>query len=327
MRAKESAAMNIRDVMTARVVVVSPDDPVSLIAGVMAKNGINAVPVVDDSGAPIGIVSDGDLVARDEAARLQRREWWLGLLAAGERPEGEAAASLASSKPVARDVMSAPVVTIAEATDPTDAARLLAAHRIKRVPVVHDGRIVGIVSRADLVRLLANAPAQPAHPVAPQPHRAAPAHAADAALAPAAELTVETFRGLVEHARREAAERDEMARRAAQEARRKAVEALVEHHLTDEGWRSILNAMRAAAERGEREFMLLRFPSALCSDGGRAVNVPEPRWPQTLRGEAAEMYLRWERDLRSHGFRISARILDFPGGFPGDVGLFLVWGE
>ena len=73
--------------------------------------------------------------------------------------------------------------------------------------------------------------------------------------------------------------------------------------------------------------MLLRFPHDLCSDGGRAVNVPEPDWPKTLRGEAAEVFLRWERELKSRGFRLVARILDFPGGFPGDIGLFLVWGE
>ena len=73
--------------------------------------------------------------------------------------------------------------------------------------------------------------------------------------------------------------------------------------------------------------MLLRFPSQLSSDGGRAINVMEPRWPGTLRGEAAEIYLRWERDLKPHGFHLTARVLDFPGGIPGDIGLFLVWGE
>jgi hypothetical protein len=73
--------------------------------------------------------------------------------------------------------------------------------------------------------------------------------------------------------------------------------------------------------------MLLRFPGELCSDGGRAVNVPDPNWPQTLRGEAAEMYLRWERDLKPCGFHLAARIVDFPGGMPGNIGLFLIWGE
>ena len=45
-----------------------------------------------------------------------------------------------------------------------------------------------------------------------------------------------------------------------------------------------------------------------------------------LRGEAAEMYLRWERDLKARGFHLTARVLDFPDGQPGDIGLFLVWG-
>jgi len=78
--------------------------------------------------------------------------------------------------------------------------------------------------------------------------------------------------------------------------------------------------------RGETEFLLLRFPSQLCSDSGRAINVPDPDWPETLRGEAAEMYLRWERDLRPRGFHLTARVIDYPGGMPGDVGLYLVWG-
>ena len=71
--------------------------------------------------------------------------------------------------------------------------------------------------------------------------------------------------------------------------------------------------------------MLLRFPSAVCSDGGRAINVTEADWPTTLRGEAAETYLRWERDLKPRGFHLTARVLDFPGGVPGDIGLLLVW--
>jgi hypothetical protein len=85
--------------------------------------------------------------------------------------------------------------------------------------------------------------------------------------------------------------------------------------------------VREAAEHGDREFMLLRFPSDLCTDRGRAINSALPEWPQTLRGEAAELYLRWERELKPRGFHLSARVLDFPDGMPGDVGLFLGWGE
>jgi hypothetical protein len=89
----------------------------------------------------------------------------------------------------------------------------------------------------------------------------------------------------------------------------------------------MLHRARKAAMHGENRFMLLRFPSALCSDHGRAINISEEDWPSTLRGEAAEIYLRWEHDLKPQGFHLTAEILDFPGGMPGDVGLFLVWGK
>jgi hypothetical protein len=105
------------------------------------------------------------------------------------------------------------------------------------------------------------------------------------------------------------------------------VAQLIDHHITEESWRGLIHQARLAAERGEKEFMLFRFPSQLCSDGGRAVNARAPHWPSTLRGEAAEIYLCWERDLKPHGFRLSASVLDFPGGMPGDLALFLTWGE
>jgi hypothetical protein len=54
--------------------------------------------------------------------------------------------------------------------------------------------------------------------------------------------------------------------------------------------------------------------------------VDEPGWPASLRGEAAEIYLRWERDLKPRGFALASRVLDFPAGMPGDIGLFLIWG-
>ena len=72
--------------------------------------------------------------------------------------------------------------------------------------------------------------------------------------------------------------------------------------------------------------LLLRFPSDLCSDRGRAINAPDASWPTTLRGVAAEFFLRWERELKPVGFGLTAQILDFPGGYPGDAGLTLRWG-
>jgi hypothetical protein len=129
-----------------------------------------------------------------------------------------------------------------------------------------------------------------------------------------------------DHQRGEAQHR-EQARRAAAEQRQQAVKELIDHHIGDESWRAMLHNACQAAERGQTEFMLLRFPAQLCSDRGRAINAMDSDWPATLRGEAAELYLRWEHELKPNGFHLAARVLDYPDGMPGDVGLFLAWGE
>jgi len=154
--------MNARDIMTTEVVSISPETPTSKVAELLGEKGISAVPVVDNAGAPIGMVSEGDLIGRGDAEREARRDWWLTLLAEGEMLNPDFLASLRSPERVARDTMSAPIVTVGEETDIHEIARLLMAYRIKRVPVVRDGRIVGIVSRADLVRALAAAQPRPA---------------------------------------------------------------------------------------------------------------------------------------------------------------------
>ncbi len=358
--------MQARDVMTATVVSVRPDVPIREIARLLLEKGVSAVPVVDASGAPIGMVSEGDLIGRNETEREARRDWWLAMLAEGEALSPEFLANVHGSGQVARDVMSGTVVTVGEDTDVGEIARLLASYRIKRVPVVDDGRIVGIVSRADLLRALAGeASPRPAPPprravptegslsgLEPPPRPAAPTTGLLAGVfaglderfrhrgrsepaaplppdrEPAAEpLTAPDFQRLVSDFERQEAEHREAVRRAAADERRRRAAELIDHHISDEGWRGLLHQARAAAEHGEKEFALLRFPSQLCSDGGRAVNAMEPDWPATLRGEAAELYLRWERDLKPHGFHLAARVLEFPGGVPGDIGLFLAWGQ
>jgi hypothetical protein len=84
-------------------------------------------------------------------------------------------------------------------------------------------------------------------------------------------------------------------------------------------------ALRTAAEQGKSELMVIQFSSDWCSDSGRAINNGEARWPDTLDGFAKRAYEYWDTHLRSHGFKVRARILNYPGGKPGDVGLFLSW--
>jgi CBS domain-containing protein len=334
--------MKARDVMTANVVSVGPETPIREIAKILLDKGISAVPVVGDTGAPLGMVSEGDLIGRADLEREARRDWWLGLLAEGTELNAKFLAQL-SPEHVARDVMSAPLITVGEDTDVGEIAKLLAAYHIKRVPVVRNGRITGIVSRADLLRALAATEAPAASPpkegllagaLAGLEQHFAHHHAADAprstALSSSARdtgVTVEDFRHLVSDFEHKEVVDREAARRAAAEQRRREVAELIDDHVSSDGWRTLLHQAREAAEHGAKEFLMLRFPSQLCSDGGRAINVEEPDWPATLRGEAAELYLRWERELKPHGFRLAARVLDFPGGMPGDVGLFLLWGQ
>jgi hypothetical protein len=240
--------------------------------------------------------------------------------------------------------MSAPVVTVSEETEAAEIARLLGAYRIKRVPVVRQGRIVGIVSRADLLGALAAEEGPTPAPPRGVKHLlglladidehylhardSAAAHPAPlSASTPAAGVSADDFRGLVVDSKHHVVLRRAAEHRVAAEQRQKMVKQLIDRHVVDAKWQAILHQAREAAERGDKEFMLLRFPHELCSDGGRAINAPEPDWPRTLRGEAAEIYLRWERELKPQGFHLAARVLEFPGGFPGDIGLILVWGE
>ncbi len=340
-----SSGMLAKELMTTQIVSVGPDTPAAEIARTLMAHGISAVPVVDDAGVPVGMVSEGDLIGRSDAERDARRDWWLGLLAEGEEPSVESLGAMRATAHTARELMAAPVITVTETTDSTDIARVLRTYRIKRVPVVRDGRIVGIVSRADLLRAFdgqpATAPAAPKregfltevvdaihdHFVQGERPETGRAHPATEPAHDAEKVSASDFRSIAAahwNARARHAEAEHEAERAKRRAR---VKDLVEHHVADASWRELLHRAREAAEAGEKEFLLFRFPAPLCSDAGRAVNVPDPTWPATLRGEAAEIYLRWEHDLKPQGFHLTARVLDFPGGVPGDIGLFLVWGQ
>ncbi len=138
--------MNAAEIMTKEVLTVGPDTSVGEIASLLLDNAITGVPVVDDAGRVLGIVSESDLIG--EASSNTRRAWWLRLFA--ERAETlEEIAAARDMK--ARDVMTRPAVTVGEHTPLAILAALMRRRRINRVPVLRDGRLVGIVSRADLL--------------------------------------------------------------------------------------------------------------------------------------------------------------------------------
>ncbi|MGE0358119.1 MAG: CBS domain-containing protein [Burkholderiales bacterium] len=150
--------MQAKDVMTSPVLTVPPEAPVTDVAKILLERHISAAPVVDETGKLLGIVSEGDLMRRPESGTERRPSWWLTLIS---DPQDEARQYLKSHGLHARDVMSRHVITVQETAPLQEVATLLEKHRIKRVPVVKDGKVVGIVSRANLLQALVAQP-QPA---------------------------------------------------------------------------------------------------------------------------------------------------------------------
>lgn len=144
--------MQAKDLMTRDVVTVSPETPVAAVAQRLVDRRISAVPVVDATGTVLGIVSEGDLLRRRELGTERRSSWWLEVFA---DPDSRARDYTKAHGLTAADVMTSPVVCAEETAPLATIADMLQAHGIKRVPVLRQGKIVGIVSRADVVRAFA----------------------------------------------------------------------------------------------------------------------------------------------------------------------------
>lgn len=148
--------MLAKDVMTTNVVTVQEDTRIEEIVRTLLRWRISAVPVVNDDGRVVGIVSEGDLVRRAESSAETGGSWWLsGLIA----PEERAREYAKTHGFLARDVMTTPVITAREDDTLGKLAVLLEQNRIKRVPITRNGQLVGIVSRANLLHGVAASPA------------------------------------------------------------------------------------------------------------------------------------------------------------------------
>lgn len=152
--------MKARDVMTTRVITVGPGASVQEVAQLLLQYRISAVPVVGEGGRLIGIVSEGDLVRRAEVDTERRRPWWLRMLTGSEVLAAEYVKSHASK---VADLMTKRVITATPDASLRDIATLLEKHSIKRVPIVENDRLAGIVTRANLVQALATIYGRP-HP-------------------------------------------------------------------------------------------------------------------------------------------------------------------
>jgi CBS domain-containing protein len=144
--------MKASDIMVRDVFTIGPDASIQDVAEILLSKRISGLPVVDTAGHLIGIVSEGDLLRRAESGTEHSRSWWLKLLMGRETLAAEYVKEHARR---VKDVMTRDVITVAPDSQVTDIAALLEKNRIKRVPIVDNGKLVGIISRANLVQALA----------------------------------------------------------------------------------------------------------------------------------------------------------------------------
>ncbi|MGA2494967.1 MAG: CBS domain-containing protein [Roseiarcus sp.] len=322
--------------MTTAIVSVAIGASVRDVARLLFEKRISAVPVLGVDQKLLGMVSEGDLVGRNDADRVARRDRWLALLGDAQ-PLAEPLEALAARR--VEQVMRAPVMTIEAQTPLHEIAEMFRVYDIKRPPVMRGGRIAGIVSRSDLVRAMAAMVPQPAATGSlgglasmfagmmnseSRPSEAQPS-ATPVVVAPA--TTAKAFLALVTASKLAGLDEAVAAKDQAKSEQQRQVEALLQEHVGAPAWTALLERARAAAELGENSFELIRFPCDLCSDGGRKIDIAERDWPTTLRGEAAEFYTRWEHDLRAAKFGLSAQLVDYIDGIASNVALSLTWRE
>lgn len=143
--------MHASDVMTRGVISVTPDTTVEETARLMLERGISGLFVVDKAGDLAGIVTEGDLLRRDELGTQRHRPWWLRVFVS---PGRQAADFTRSHGRRVRDVMTTEVISVPGDAELEAVVEIMEEHRIKRVAVTENGRVAGVISRADLLRAL-----------------------------------------------------------------------------------------------------------------------------------------------------------------------------
>ncbi len=149
--------MKVADVMTRNVVAVRPGTPLKDVAAVMIEKGISGVPVVDDGGAVLGVVSEGDFVIKERGVEGLHHRLFAGIFGESRRTQAELAKIEATT---AGTAMTSPAVTVDAADTLRWAAEQMAGRKINRLPVVENGVLVGIITRADVVRAFVRSDAE-----------------------------------------------------------------------------------------------------------------------------------------------------------------------
>jgi CBS domain-containing protein len=146
--------MKAAQIMTRNVRTVTPDTPAQAVARLLLDNAISAVPVIDPSGIPLGVVSEADFVRRPELATTKRRSWWLAYVA---DPQGGAEDFIQSHGQTAGEIMHRGLVAVGPDAELAKVADLLERRQVKRVFVIDGGAVTGVITRSDFVRAVAHA--------------------------------------------------------------------------------------------------------------------------------------------------------------------------
>ncbi len=120
-------------------------------------------------------------------------------------------------------------------------------------------------------------------------------------------------------------EEERQRRRKREQEQRDLREAFMSRDIHPEVMDRLNKVIRVAAEQGHKEVRVITFPASFCNDGGRRINNMLPDWPDSLEGFAKKAYEFYQKELRPHGYKLHAQVIDFPGGMPGEIGLFLKW--
>ena len=139
-------------------------------------------------------------------------------------------------------------------------------------------------------------------------------------------MSVADLKAYVAHLESAKASQSYEATEHAETAKKELIEKLMKPiDFTPEKAHAFMNRLRLAAERGDTQMLVARFPSELCTDHGRAINNTEEGWPDTLVGAPRSVYEIWQEKLKPLGYHLRAMIVDWPEGFPGNVGMYIAW--